>query len=220
MDHFYEYLKVNWKNLLIAALVVTQILSLIFGWNGYSLIVALKTGTGRATVEFNDLDVDMDSTEATMDLDISSFVPRKPKYIAIHCTASKEGRNLTREDLIRIFRERGFSKLGYNYVIDIYGKRIDLLPLNANNVLDYNEICQGVKGFNSTTISICYIGGYDSKMKAKDTRTWSQKTALVKLLVDLKKQFPDAKIMGHRDFNGVHKECPVFNAPAEYEWIH
>ena len=81
MDHFYEYLKVNWKNLLIAALVVTQILSLIFGWNGYSLIVALKTGTGRATVEFNDLDVDMDSTEATMDLDISSFVPRKPNIL-------------------------------------------------------------------------------------------------------------------------------------------
>ncbi len=217
IDDIQEYLKLNWKNILIFILLTSQILSVIFGWNGYSLVVGLKTGSANATLEFNDIDVD--STEDFSAFDMYNFKPRKPQFIAVHCTASKAGNNLTKEDLLRIFDERGFSRPGYNYVVDLNGKVIELLPLNKNDVIDLSELCQGVKGHNSTTISICYIGGYDRNMKAKDTRTWAQKLALVELLSKLKKQFPQAKIMGHRDFEGVHKECPVFNAASEYGWL-
>ena len=50
--------------------------------------------------------------------------------------------------------------------------------------------------------------------KAKDTRTPAQKAALLKLLKELKRKYPNAKIYGHRDF--ANKPCPSFDAKTEY----
>ena len=75
---------------------------------------------------------------------------------------------------------------------------------------------------------VVYVGGLDCKGKAKDTRTEKQKAALLALLVDLRKLYPEARISGHRDFspdlngNGIIepkewiKECPCFDAKLEY----
>ena len=61
-----------------------------------------------------------------------------------------------------------------------------------------------------------------------DNRTPEQKAALVKLLTELKTEFPVAQIVGHRDLspdlngNGVIdpweriKDCPCFDAILEY----
>ena len=49
---------------------------------------------------------------------------------------------------------------------------------------------------------------------AKDSRTESQKTSLLKLLKDLKRSYPSASIRGHRDF--ANKACPSFDATKEY----
>ena len=69
---------------------------------------------------------------------------------------------------------------------------------------------------NAHSIGICYIGGCDSTgKKAKDTRTIEQKIALRTLLQDLRKLYPDARILGHRD-TGAPKDCPSFNAKKEY----
>lgn len=212
-----DFFRKNWKNLVIGVLVITQAMSLIFGWNGYSLVIGLKTGTASAKIEFNDIEID--STEQIQTYDIQSFKPKPPLYIAVHCTASRSDKNLTKEDLFRIFRERGFPRAGYHTVIDLNGKELELIPLNGNNVIDYNELANGVKGNNSRTISVCYIGGYTPKFQVKDTRNSAQRLAMLKLLLRLKKQFPNAQIRGHRDFLGVHKECPVFNAIQEYSWI-
>ena len=51
-------------------------------------------------------------------------------------------------------------------------------------------------------------------MKAKDTRTDEQKTALRLLLKYLVRKYPGAKIYGHRDF--ANKSCPSFDAKTEY----
>ena len=75
----------------------------------------------------------------------------------------------------------------------------------------------GVKGFNSVSINISYIGGVDAQNKPIDNRTEAQKKALLDLLKKLKKQFPKAIIQGHRDFPGVKKACPSFNAKEEYK---
>ena len=82
-----------------------------------------------------------------------------------------------------------------------------------------------------------YVGGLENKpvpynkLKAKDTRTDAQKAALLSLLLSLRKLYPYAKIVGHRDFspdrngNGTIepceriKECPSFDAKAEYSRI-
>ena len=40
--------------------------------------------------------------------------------------------------------------------------------------------------------------------------------ALLFILKDLKKSYPNAIILGHRDFKGVTKKCPCFDARKEY----
>ena len=68
---------------------------------------------------------------------------------------------------------------------------------------------------NKYSIGICYEGGLDADGKPKDTRTDAQKTVLRQLIVCLKKTYPLAVIVGHRDLN-PHKACPCFNAASEY----
>lgn len=213
-----KYVLKNWKNILVFILSLYTILSIILGINGYSWAVAIKSGDAKVQIELND--ICFDSSVYDMELfDVATFKPKKPLFVAVHCTASKEGNNLTKADLIRIFKEKGFRRPGYHYAIDINGKVIELIPLNKNDVIDYAEIAQGVRNNNSTVLSVCYIGGLNKKMKSKDTRTSAQKLALVRLLVDLKIQFPTISIKGHRDFKGIHKECPSFSAIPEYSWI-
>ena len=77
-----------------------------------------------------------------------------------------------------------------------------------------------MEGHNSDSIGICYIGGIDKNtLQPKDTRTKEQKEAILELLRELRKLYPDAVIQGHRDFLGVKKACPCFNAKEEYQNI-
>jgi N-acetylmuramoyl-L-alanine amidase len=83
--------------------------------------------------------------------------------------------------------------------------------------LDISLVSNGVKGFNSETINISYIGGVDEKNNPKDTRTDAQKATLLRLLKELKTKFPKTIIQGHRDFPNVKKACPSFDAKTEYK---
>lgn len=86
-------------------------------------------------------------------------------------------------------------------------------------LLDVSNVSNGVKGYNSVSINIAYIGGIakdkNNKIYDIDNRTEEQKKALVQLLKKLKKDYPEAKIRGHRDFD-KNKSCPVFDATQEY----
>ena len=89
-------------------------------------------------------------------------------------------------------------------------------------MLPVEMVSNGVKGYNSTAINIAYVGGIDSNGKAVDNRTQEQKDAMVTLLKQLKKKYPNAVIMGHRDIWGADKSkwkkmCPCFNAKVEYK---
>ena len=68
---------------------------------------------------------------------------------------------------------------------------------------------------NRYSVGICYEGGLDTEGKPKDTRTEAQKTAIRQLIQRLKKTYPLAVIVGHRDLNPL-KACPCFNAVSEY----
>lgn len=103
----------------------------------------------------------------------------------------------------------------------------------------FEKITNGVLGFNSNSIHICYQGGVDRKNVniAVDTRTDEQKQSIYECiheaLVEIKKHqaVDHIKILGHRDFspdqNGNGKieswerikECPSFDAISEYRWI-
>lgn len=132
---------------------------------------------------------------------------RKITAIVIHCSATAEGRNFTAKDIDAWHRKQGWNGIGYHRVIRLDGTIENGRPLEVPG--------SHVRSHNFDTIGIVYIGGLtaDGK-KAKDTRTPEQKEAMLDLVRILKMEFPDAKVMGHRDFPGVAKECPSFDAKA------
>lgn len=74
-------------------------------------------------------------------------------------------------------------------------------------------------GYNQHSLGVCYEGGLDEHGKPADTRTKAQKRALLKLLKRLKKEHPEAQILGHRDLPDVKKACPCFDAKSEYSQL-
>lgn len=136
---------------------------------------------------------------------------RRIDWIAIHCAATPEGKDFSASDIRSWHKRMGWRDIGYNYVIKLdgtveEGRNVDIVPSH-------------VRGYNSNSIGVCYVGGVDKNMKAKDTRTKEQKESLELLLKELRKLYPNAKIQGHRDFPRVRKACPSFDAKTEYKHI-
>lgn len=135
---------------------------------------------------------------------------RNIKEIIVHCTATPEGRNVTIPEITSWHKKRGFTTIGYHYVIMLDGS----LSIGR----DVNVSGAHCVGHNSNSIGVCYVGGLAKDGKtAKDTRTPAQKYALLQLLKKLRAAYPNAKIYGHRDF--AAKACPSFDATKEYKNI-
>jgi N-acetylmuramoyl-L-alanine amidase len=131
---------------------------------------------------------------------------RKINYIAIHCTATPA--TTTVESILRYWKNNlGWKTVGYHYLIKADGEIVKLL--------DESKPSNGVAGFNSQTVNVSYIGGIDENKKPKDTRTEAQKTALIKIVGELKSRYPDTEILGHRDFPNVKKACPCFDVKKQ-----
>lgn len=138
--------------------------------------------------------------------------PDKIDEIYVHCAATPEGKHFEVSDIIKWHLERGFSTIGYHYVV----------LLDGTIQKGRDELFSGAhcKGRNSRSVGVCYIGGCKNAkgLPPKDTRTPAQKSALKSLLKELKSKYPKAKIMGHRDCPSpkVSKACPSFDAKREY----
>lgn len=148
---------------------------------------------------------------------------RHIKYIVIHATATVEGKNFRAKDIDRWHKSRGWRGIGYHYVVGLDGTIEKGRP-------DW-RIGAHVKGNNRNSIGVVYIGGLSKQKAPKDTRTPAQKQALRYLLKSLKKKYPEAEIVGHRDFspdlngNGIIepfeylKHCPCYDAKQEYKQL-
>lgn len=130
---------------------------------------------------------------------------RAIRYIVVHCTATPQ--NTTIESIRNYWRnDLGWSNVGYHYMIQANGKIVQ--------IADESLITNGVRGYNKDSIHVCWIGG-----KIKDNRTKQQREALIRIISELKAKYPQAIIQGHRDFPGVTKACPQFDAKTEYKNI-
>ena len=133
---------------------------------------------------------------------------RKITEIIVHCTATPEGREVSISEIRQWHKQRGFSDVGYHYVVHLHG--------DVENGRDVDIIGAHCTGHNAHSIGVCYVGGVAKDGNTpKDTRTLQQKAALLKLLTELKKTYPGVKIYGHRDF--ARKSCPSFDATSEYK---
>lgn len=127
---------------------------------------------------------------------------REIKYIVLHCTATVQTASV--DAIQRYWKETmKWKSPGYHYIINPDGF--------AQNLASHDSICNGVAGYNSSSIHISYIGGVDKWNKAIDNRTPHQCATMARLIKELKTKYPLAEIVGHRDFPNVKKDCPSFD---------
>lgn len=129
---------------------------------------------------------------------------RDIKYIVVHCTATDQDAKVS--SIIRYWQEElGWKNPGYHYIFDKNG--------HMTQLQDENKPTNGVRGYNANSIHVCYIGG-----KHKDDRTAMQKAMMLDCIKRLRGKYPNAVIQGHRDFPGVTKACPRFDAKQEFDF--
>ena len=113
----------------------------------------------------------------------------------------------TAKDIDRWHRQRGYTMIGYHYVI--------LLDGTVEKGRPIKQIGAHCKGHNAHSIGICYIGGLDKEGRSKDTRTEQQRKAMKQLIADLQQRYPNATVHGHREF--ANKDCPCFDVASPDE---
>ena len=135
---------------------------------------------------------------------------REITKIVIHCTATPPSMDIGVNEVRRWHvEENKWTDVGYHFVVRRNGQVETGRPLERPGA--------HVKGHNSDSIGIAWVGGLDEKATyAEDNRTPEQDEALFNLIDNLQEKFPGAALMGHRDFKGVKKSCPCFDAR---EWF-
>lgn len=141
--------------------------------------------------------------------------------IVVHCTATPEGRDETVASITKMHQARGWRTIGYHWVVYRDG------TIHAGR--PESEVGAHVAGYNLRSIGIVYVGGVAKDAKTpKDTRTQAQKVALREFLSAKMRQYPKARLVGHRDLSpdlnkdGVIeprewiKACPSFDVATEY----
>ncbi|MGK0464778.1 hypothetical protein [Clostridium sp.] len=141
----------------------------------------------------------------------------KLKYLIIHCTATPEGREVTKQDIEQWHLvERGWSKVGYRDLLHIDGSLENLIDYNQDDQIDNWEISNGARGFNGQSAHVVYVGGTekDDLTKSKDTRTYGQHKGLETYVKFMILRHPHIKVIGHNEVS--EKDCPSFNVG---EWL-
>lgn len=124
-----------------------------------------------------------------------------------HCAATPEGKNFTVADIRAWHKKRGWSDIGYHYVVYLDGSIHLGRPIG--------QVGAHVSGRNARTIGAVYIGGVTSDgKKAKDTRTLEQKSSMLWLTAQLKSIHKGVrKVSGHNQY--AAKACPSFDVPSD-----
>tara|TARA_R110000823_G_scaffold122603_2_gene248065 strand:+ start:205 stop:609 length:405 start_codon:yes stop_codon:yes gene_type:complete len=131
---------------------------------------------------------------------------RNINKIIIHCAATPEGRDVKIATIRDWHKLKGWSDIGYHYVIELDGSIQSGRPIE---IIGAHTI-----GQNKGSIGICYVGGMNANMEEpKDTRTPAQKESLIKLINKLKAKYSNITIHGHNEY--AAKACPSFNVKLE-----
>ena len=153
-----------------------------------------------------------------------SLMANKLKYLVLHCTATREGREISAADIRRMHTSpppvgRGWKQVGYTDMIHLDGSVERLVNNNEDANVDPWEITNGAKGYNSISRHVVYVGGVDADnvKKAKDTRTPAQREAMKRYVLDFHRKHPTVKIVGHYEL--AAKACPSFDVEAWLESI-
>lgn len=135
------------------------------------------------------------------------------KWIVIHYSATPVESDFSAADIDRIHRKRGFKEIGYHKYIRKSG-----LVEKGRDLDQPGRFEQGAhsKGENDASIGVCFEGGVHASEPntGLDTRTPEQVAAMIRVIDDLLKRYPNAEVVGHRDMPGAATQCPGFDANA------
>jgi N-acetylmuramoyl-L-alanine amidase len=143
----------------------------------------------------------------------------KLMYLVLHCTATPEGRAVTKDDIIHWHTDpkskggRGWNRPGYSDMIYLDGQLVNIIPFNTDDFVDQWEISNGVAGLNGNACHIVYVGGMDEVNKTPtDTRTKEQLETMEIYLKYTIRRHPHILILGHNEAPNAHgKACPSFD---------
>ena len=142
-------------------------------------------------------------------------------FLAIHCSATPAGgkhETIGVNDIRRWHRERGFRDVGYHFVIKRDGTVENGRPTDQPGAHEPR--------INSRSIAVCLVGGAPPagseaarKGLGENNFTDAQFEALKRVLTDLRRKYPKAEVIGHRDVPGVQKACPSFDCRAWWKAV-
>lgn len=137
------------------------------------------------------------------------FTARKrTDWLVVHCSATSPKQDIGAKEIRQWHRQKGWIDIGYHFVIRRNGTVEKGRPIDV--------VGAHVENWNAVSVGVCMAGGIDEKGQPENNFTPAQFAALAELLIDLKKQYPDAQVKGHRDFPNVKKACPSFDVR---QWI-
>ena len=129
---------------------------------------------------------------------------RDIREIVVHCAATRPSMDIGAKTIRKWHKAKGWRDIGYHWVIRRSG------TLEAGR--DESIAGAHVRGHNRYSIGLCLVGGLnENTFKPENNYTVEQFGTLIKKIRELKKKYPNAKVLGHRDFKGVRKACPCFD---------
>jgi N-acetylmuramoyl-L-alanine amidase len=141
---------------------------------------------------------------------------RSLNEIIVHCTATRPDWWATRSTAQKVAEvrrwhvgERGWSDIGYHFLIDRNGNTVEGRALG--------QVGAHTQGRNAGTIGVALFGGHGSAAndKFEDNYTPEQDKALQALLKKLRADYPTITVVsGHNQY--AAKACPGFNVPSWY----
>lgn len=112
------------------------------------------------------------------------------------------------EEIDRWHKARGWSGVGYNWVIRRDG-----------TIEQGRSLCKSgahTKGYNNS-IGICYVGGVTEEGEPEDNMTATQEISLLYLIRSLRILFGYLDLAGHNEFS--NKACPSFIVKEKYKFL-
>lgn len=154
-------------------------------------------------------------------LPLDNYSRRKlTNFIVVHCAATGPHQDVGVTEIRQWHLARGFSDIGYHYVIRRNGVRELGRPTWA--------VGAQVEGYNYESVGVCLVGGVDEHGQPANNFTPEQMTTLEATIRGLLVEYPGCVIMGHHDMPAapdatvtqildhhlhcVEKACPSFDA--------
>ena len=127
---------------------------------------------------------------------------RKINKIILHCSDTPASMDIGSKEINKWHRQRGFSLIGYHYVI----RRNGTIEKGRGE----DRIGAHCYGYNRSSLGVCLVG------RGKYTK--AQFKSLKALLNELQVRYEEATINAHYEFSD--KDCPMFDVAGYLETLN